>query len=173
GGRELGLERLSHGRRHTPTARVRPTRSARARRRVGAPRLVQRGRTRLRGAAISRLPGIVSGPSPGLVRPRMSSLDERAQLRTGALIALTAALLVFPVQAFAMPRAQLPVLLLVYAIHLAIATGILVATFTRFGARHADPLSVVFVTGLAANLLFYFYALPYAVPTYPSLMSSA
>jgi signal transduction histidine kinase len=103
----------------------------------------------------------------------MSSLDQRAQLRTGAAIGVTAALLVFPVQAFAIPRAQLPLLLLVYAIHLAIAIPVLVATFTRFGTRHADRLSVVFVAGLAANLLFYFYALPYAVPTYPSLMSSA
>src|SRR3989449_3363924 len=47
------------------------------------------------------------------------------------------------------------------------------ASFTGLGARHGDGLGLLFALGLASNLLLYLYLLPYAVPTYPSLMSSA
>src|SRR5437763_770809 len=99
-------------------------------------------------------------------------VGQRAQLRLGAAIALTSTLLL-PVQAFSTPRAQLPVLLLVYALHIVVSGGVLLATFARRDPRYVDRLSIVFVGGISVNLLFYLYALPYAVPTYPSLMSSA
>src|SRR5438067_5400044 len=100
-------------------------------------------------------------------------VGQRAQLRLGAAIALTSTLLLLPVQAFSTPRAQLPVLLLVYALHIVVSGGVLLATFARRDPRYVDRLSIVFVGGISVNLLFYLYALPYAVPTYPSLMSSA
>src|SRR5438105_2156003 len=104
---------------------------------------------------------------------RDGELDQRAQLRLGAAIALTSTLLLLPVQAFSTPRAQLPVLLVVYALHTVVSGGVLLATFARRDARFVDRLSIVFVGGISVNLLFYLDALPYAVPTYPSLMSSA
>src|SRR5881628_651749 len=58
-------------------------------------------------------------------------------------------------------------------LHTAVAGFVLMASFTGLGARRADELGLLFVLGLVANLLLYVYLLPYAVPTYPSLMSSA
>src|SRR5439155_831972 len=55
----------------------------------------------------------------------------------------------------------------------ALAGFVLMASFTGLGARRGDGLGLLFVLGLASNLLLYLYLLPYAVPTYPSLMSSA
>jgi signal transduction histidine kinase len=104
---------------------------------------------------------------------RESQVDQRAQLRLGAAIALTSTLLLLPVQALSTPRAQLPVLFLVYALHVVVSGGVLLASTARREAQYVDRLSIVFVGGLSVNLLFYLYALPYAVPTYPSLMSSA
>jgi signal transduction histidine kinase len=100
-------------------------------------------------------------------------LDQRAQLRTAAVIALVSALLLLPVQALSVAARQLVPLLLIYAIHIVIAAAVLAATFARSGAREIDRLTVTFVSGLSLNLLLYLYLLPYAVPTYPSLMSSA
>src|SRR5690348_17696682 len=51
----------------------------------------------------------------GMSTDRDGQVDQRAQLRLGAAIALTSTLLLLPVQAFSTPRAQLPVLFLVYA----------------------------------------------------------
>src|SRR6266481_2909474 len=63
--------------------------------------------------------------------------------------------------------------LVTYVIHAALAGFVLMASFTGLGARHGDRLGLLFALGLASNLLLYLYLLPYAVPTYPSLMSSA
>src|SRR5437879_12717917 len=55
----------------------------------------------------------------------------------------------------------------------ALVGSVFLASATTAGTRRADALGLVFVLGLVANLLLYLYLLPYAVPTYPSLMSSA
>ncbi len=102
-----------------------------------------------------------------------SELDQRVRLRTAAGIAVTSAAVLFPVQVLSVPREHVAALLLVYVIHTAVAGFVLGASVTRLGARNPDRLSIVFVAGVAANLLLYLYLLPYAVPTYPSLMSSA
>src|SRR4029077_18488006 len=99
--------------------------------------------------------------------------DQRPQLRLAAAIALASALCLLPLQALAINAAQLPLLFLIYGIHAAVAGFVLVASFIGLGARRGDELGLLFVLGLAANLLLYLYLLPYAVPTYPSLMSSA
>src|SRR5207247_1216474 len=78
-----------------------------------------------------------------------------------------------PLQALAVRADQLPALFLIYGIHAAVAGFVLIASFTGLGVRRADGLGLLFVLGLAANLLLYLYLLPYAVPTYPALMSSA
>src|SRR5207247_10864144 len=78
-----------------------------------------------------------------------------------------------PLQALAVGAGQLPTLFLIYGIHTAVAGFLLIASFTGLGARRGDGLGLLFVLGLGANLLLYLYLLPFAVPTYPSLMSSA
>ena len=83
---------------------------------------------------------------------REGQVDQRAQLRLGAAIALTSTLLLLPVQAFSTPRAQLPVLLVVYALHTVVSGGVLLATFARRDARFVDRLSIVFVGGISAEV---------------------
>src|SRR5262249_23662320 len=60
----------------------------------------------------------------------------------------------------------------IYALHVLVTAGVLLATFTAAGTRRVDALTVVFVLGLTLNLLVYLYLLPSAVPTYPALMSN-
>src|SRR5882724_8014390 len=107
--------------------------------------------------------------SPGMPvpPPSVEPIDQRPQLRVAAAIALASALCLLPLQAFTVDARQLPALLVIYVIHAALAGFVLMASFTALGARRGDGLGLLFVLGLASNLL------PYAVPTYPSLMSSA
>src|SRR5213593_678560 len=105
--------------------------------------------------------------------PSVEPIDQRPQLRVAAAIALASALCLLPLQAFTVDARQLPALLVIYVIHAALAGFVLMASFTGLGARRGDGLGLLFVLGLASNLLLYLYLLPYAVPTYPSLMSSA
>ena len=100
-------------------------------------------------------------------------IDQRPQLRVAAAIALASAFCLLPLQALAVGAGQLPTLFLIYGLHTAVAGFVLMASFTGLGARRGDGLGLLFVLGLGANLLLYLYLLPFAVPTYPSLMSSA
>ena len=113
--------------------------------------------------------------SPGMLvpPPSVEPIDQRPQLRVAAAIALASALCLLPLQAFTVDARQLPALLVIYVIHAAVAGFVLLASFTGLGARRGDGLGLLLVLGLASNLLLYLYLLPYAVPTYPSLMSSA
>ncbi len=104
--------------------------------------------------------------------PSVEPIDQRPQLRVAAAIALASALCLLSLQALTVDARQLPALLVIYVIHAALAGFVLMASFTGLGARHGDGLGLLFALGLASNLL-YLYLLPYAVPTYPSLMSSA
>ncbi len=105
--------------------------------------------------------------------PSVEPIDQRPQLRVAAAIALASALCLLPLQAFTVDARQLPALLVIYVIHAALAGFVLMASFTALGARRGDGLGLLFVLGLASNLLLYLYLLPYAVPTSTSLMSSA
>src|SRR6266852_2897589 len=105
--------------------------------------------------------------------PSGPTLDQRPQLRMAASIALGSALCLLPLQVIAVAAARWPALFLIYGIHATVAGAVLIASFTTLGARRGDALSLLLVLGLTANLLLYLYLLPYAVPTYPSLMSSA
>src|SRR6266404_5995368 len=105
--------------------------------------------------------------------PSVEPIDQRPQLRVAAAIALASALCLLPLQALTVDARQLPALLVIYVIHAALAGFVLMASFTGLGARRGDGLGLLFVLGLGANLLLYLYLLPFAVPTYPSLMSSA
>ncbi|HJQ83052.1 MAG TPA: sensor histidine kinase [Candidatus Binatia bacterium] len=98
---------------------------------------------------------------------------QAPQLRLASALALLSILIILPLQVLSVPPADRGALLLVHGLHTAVAAGVLAASFTRFGGRHADGLSVVFVFGMIGNLLLYLYLLPFAVPTYPSLMSNA
>ena len=100
-------------------------------------------------------------------------IDQRPQLRVAAAIALASAFCLLPLQALTVGAGQLPTLFLIYGLHTAVAGFVLMASFTGLGARRGDGLGLLFVLGLGANLLLYLYLLPFAVPTYPSLMSSA
>ncbi len=100
-------------------------------------------------------------------------IDQRPQLRVAAAIALASGFCLLPLQALSIGTGQLPVLFVIYGIHTAVAGFLLIASFTGLGARRGDGLGLLFVLGLGANLLLYLYLLPFAVPTYPSLMSSA
>ena len=106
-------------------------------------------------------------------QPTAQPIDQRPQLRVAAAIALTSALCLLPLQALTIDARQLPALLVIYLIHAAVSGFVLMASFTGLGARRGDGLSLLFMLVLALNLLLYLYLLPYAVPTYPSLMSSA
>ncbi len=137
------------------------------------------GGTPFMPSRISPLRGIVSParicacPAAMAIPPAGGpTLDQRSQLRIAASIALGAELCLLPLQALTVSAAQWPDLFLIYGIHAGVAGSVLTATFTRL-ARHGDGLSLFLVLGMAANLLLYLYLLPYAVPTYPSLMSSA
>ena len=99
--------------------------------------------------------------------------DHRPQLRTAALIALAATAVLLPTQALNVAPAALSPLLLVHGIHTLIAGAALIASFTRLTPRQLDRTSLLFILGLAGNLLLYLYLLPNAVPTYPSLISNA
>ena len=105
--------------------------------------------------------------------PSGPTLDQRPQLRMAASIALGSALCLLPLQVIAVAAARWPALFLIYGIHATVAGSVLIASFTTLGARRGDALSLFLVLGLTANLFLYLYLLPYAVPTYPSLMSSA
>ena len=105
--------------------------------------------------------------------PSVEPIDQRPQLRVAAVIALASGFCLLPLQALSIGTGQLPVLFLIYGIHTAVAGFLLIASFTGLGARRGDGLGLLFVLGLGANLLLYLYLLPFAVPTYPSLMSSA
>src|SRR5262249_60392709 len=98
---------------------------------------------------------------------------HRPRLRPAALIALAAAAVLLPTQALNVGPAALPPLLLVHGIHALIAGTALIASFIRLTPRQLDRTSLLFILGLAGNLLVYLYLLPYAVPTYPSLVSNA
>jgi len=113
--------------------------------------------------------------SPGMPvpPPSVEPIDQRPQLRVAAAIALASALCLLPLQAFTVDARQLPALLVIYVIHTAVAGFVLLASFTGLGARRGDGLGLLLVLGLASNLLLYLYLLPFAVPTYPSLTSSA
>src|SRR5438067_12394566 len=100
-------------------------------------------------------------------------IGQRPPLRVAAAIALASAFCLLPLQALSIGTGQLPVLFLIYGIHTAVAGFVLMASFTGLGARRGDGLGLLFVLGLGANLLLYLYLLPFAVPTYPSLMSRA
>src|SRR5438552_18930508 len=100
-------------------------------------------------------------------------IDQRPQLRVAAAIALASAFCLLPLQALAVGAGQLPTLFLIYGLHTAVAGFVLMASFTGLGARRGDGLGLLFVLGLGANLLLYLYLLPFAVPTYPSLMARA
>jgi signal transduction histidine kinase len=98
---------------------------------------------------------------------------DRPQLRTAAAIALASSVvLVLCGQALPVAPDAKPEFVLLHAVNMVVALSVLGATFTRLGARHADALSLFFVLGLGANLLVYLYLLPFAVPTYPALMSN-
>jgi signal transduction histidine kinase len=99
--------------------------------------------------------------------------DQASQLRIASTIAVAGALLLLPLQAYAVTAAERPTLFLIYGIHLTLVCSVFLASATPPGARRADALGLFFVLGLVANLLLYLYLLPFAVPTYPSLMSSA
>src|SRR5262249_7107897 len=99
--------------------------------------------------------------------------DHRPRLRTAALISLAAAAVLLPTQALNVGPAALPPLLLVHGIHALIAGSALIASFIRLTPRQLDRTSLLFILGLAGNVLLYLYLLPYAVPTYPSLISNA
>ena len=113
--------------------------------------------------------------SPGMPvpPPSVEPIDQRPQLRVAAAIALASALCLLPLQAYTVDARQRPALLVIYLIHTALSGFVLTASFSALGARRGDGLGLLFVMGMASNLLLYLYLLPYAVPTYPSLMSSA
>src|SRR5436190_7172328 len=100
-------------------------------------------------------------------------IDQRPQLRVAAAIALASAFCLLPLQALTVGAGQLPTLFLIYGLHTAVAGFVLMASFTGLGARRGDGLGLLFLVGLWANLRLYLYLLPFAVPTCPSLMSSA
>src|SRR6185436_16960244 len=99
--------------------------------------------------------------------------DQRAPLRLAASIALAAAVLILALQMRYAAPGTLPTLLVIYALHVALTAGVLVATFAAASGRAIDALTVVFILGLTLNLLLYLFLLPDAVPTYPALMSNA
>jgi len=101
------------------------------------------------------------------------SSDLRPQLRLAAVIALVPVLFLLPFQALAVRTEAFPALFLVYAIHITLTSAVMGVSFMEIGARQAERLSLAFVLGLAANLLLYLLLLPYALPTYPSLISNA
>src|SRR5256712_5882149 len=105
--------------------------------------------------------------------PSVEPIDQRPQLRVAAAIALASALCLLPLQALTVDARQLPGLLVIYVTRAALAGVVLTASFTGLGGRHGDGLGLLLVLGLASNLLLYLCLLPYAVPAYPSLMSSA
>jgi signal transduction histidine kinase len=105
--------------------------------------------------------------------PESSRLNPKAELRLAALIALVSVIFLWPIQAFYIAEHALPALMLVYALHTLVTGTVLLASFRVVSARQADRLTILFTLGLTANLLLYLYLLPFAVPTYPSLISNA
>src|ERR1051325_1890574 len=99
--------------------------------------------------------------------------DQLSQLRIASALALAGAILLLPLQAYAVTPAERPALFLIYGIHAALVCSVFVASWRTARVRRADALGLLFVLGLVANLLLYLYLLPFAVPTYPSLMSNA
>ena len=102
-----------------------------------------------------------------------TTLAGEAQLRTAAFLVLAAVLVFFPLQLVRVGPEARPLLLLVFGLHALLGSTVLAVSHTAWGARHADRVGLVFVLGLAANLLLYLYLLPYAVPAYPMLTAEA
>jgi signal transduction histidine kinase len=95
------------------------------------------------------------------------------QLRMAAALALFAAVVLYPIQAYYTPAPASRPLLLILGLHVAITGLVLVASLTGAGTRRADRLTVALVGGVTGNLLLYVYLMPYTVPTYPTLTAYA
>jgi len=118
-------------------------------------------------------PAMLQRSADGRSSPSGRSTDQRAPLRLAASIALAAAVFMLALQMRYAAPGTLPTLLLIYALHVAVTAGVLLATFALPGGRRIDALTVVFVLGLTLNLLLYLFLMPAAVPTYPALLSNA
>jgi len=92
-------------------------------------------------------------------------------LRLAAVLLLAGLAVFLPLQLRYQTPGFLPSVLLVSGLHAALAGFTLVASYTRFGERHADRLGIVLVAGLTANHLLVIYLLPGALPTYPVVMA--
>jgi signal transduction histidine kinase len=104
---------------------------------------------------------------------RRESRGPAAELRMASALALLAAVVLYPVQAYYTPAPATGPLLLILGLHVAITGLVLTASLTRSGGRRAGWLSLVLVAGIAANLLLYVYLMPYTIPTYPTLTAYA
>ena len=57
-------------------------------------------------------------------------------------------------------RARLPALLVFYAVHVVVAGGALLATFTRTGRQRPDHVTLLLIVGVATNVNAYFHRTP-------------
>jgi signal transduction histidine kinase len=90
-----------------------------------------------------------------------------SRVRIATFIALATGVLYLPIEARAVRTDLLWSLLVLYGFHAMLTSGILIASFTATGSRHADALGLLLVVGHAASLHLYLYLWP----TYPALAS--
>src|SRR5207249_10486543 len=100
-----------------------------------------------------------------------ADFSPRPQLRIAALLAVSTLLFV-PLQAYYLEPAALLKVAPFYVFAAALGGVLLVLTYTAFGVRYAQQLSLLFALGLTAEMLLYPYFEPYATPTYPAVVAN-
>jgi signal transduction histidine kinase len=92
-------------------------------------------------------------------------LPPEARLRLATFFCLACGVLFLPVEGSHLPRELLASLLVLYGIHAALTSFVLIAGFTEPGVRHANALALLLVVGHAVNLDLYLWIWP----KYPGL----
>ncbi len=92
-------------------------------------------------------------------------LPREARLRLATFFSLACGILFLPVEGSHLPRELLASLLILYGVHAALTSFVLIAGFTQRGVRHADALALFLVLGHAVNLHVYVWLWP----KYPGL----
>ena len=94
-------------------------------------------------------------------RPVRDPLTLVVRLRIAAVITLAAGALFLSIEARLEPD-MMPRLLVIHGLNTVLATFLLVSSYTSWGARHADRVSIIGIVGFVSNVMLYLAWVPSA-----------